>query len=90
MNIKTKKEKNESVVKSLKVTRAHQFEDGSISIDMVVNDVAIYNATLRDSKNGMFVSFPSRKGKDGKYYSYVKVNFTEEDVKQIIDQVEEL
>ena len=90
MEIKTKKEKKESVVKSLKVTRAHQFDDGSISIDLVVNDVAIYNATLRDGKNGMFVSFPSRKGKDGKYYSYVKVELTADNIKQIIEQVEEL
>ena len=92
MKVNTKKteEKKENVVQSLKVTRAHQFDDGSISIDMEVNGVSIYNATLRDSKNGMFVSFPSRKAKDGKYYSYVYVAFTKDDIDNIISQVEEL
>ena len=90
MNVKTKKENKETVVKELKVTRAHQFDDGTIAIDLEVNGVAIYNAALRDSKNGMFVSFPSRKGKDGKYYSHVYVKFSEDDIKNIVEQVEEL
>lgn len=90
MNVKTKKENKEDFLKVIKVTRAHQFDDGTIAIDLEVNGVAIYNATLRDSKNGMFVSFPSRKGKDGKYYSHVYVKFTPEDIQNIVEQVEEL
>lgn len=88
MKVNTKK--TETAKKEIKVTRAHQFEDGTISIDFDVNDVSIYNATLREGKNGTFVSFPSRKGKDGKYYSYVFVKLSEADVKTIIEQVEEL
>lgn len=91
MEIKTKKEtKKETANTAIKVTRAHQFDDGSIAIDLEVNGVSIYNATLREGKNGMFVSFPSRKGKDGKYYSHVFVKFSEDDVKDIIAQVEKL
>ena len=89
MNVKTKKA-SEETKNTVKVTRAHQFDDGSIALDMEVNGVSIYNATLRDSKNGMFVSFPSRKGKDGKYYSHVFVKFSKEDIDSIIAQVEEL
>ena len=88
MKVNTKK--TETAKNEIKVTRAHQFEDGTISIDFDVNGVSIYNATLREGKNGMFVSFPSRKGKDGKYYSYVFVKLSEDDVKSIIEQVEEL
>ena len=92
MNIKTKKaeKKVEAANNEIKVTRAHQFEDGAVAIDLEVNGVSIYNATLREGKNGMFVSFPSRKGKDGKYYSHVYVKFSEDDVKNIVEQVEEL
>ena len=88
MKVNTKK--TETAKKEIKVTRAHQFEDGSISIDLEVNGVSIYNTTLREGKNGTFVSFPSRKGKDGKYYSYVFVKLSEEDIQSIIEQVEEL
>ena len=69
MEIKTKKEKNkEDFLKVIKVIRAHQFDDGSVAIDLDVNGVSIYNAVLREGKNGMFVSWPSRKGKDNKYF----------------------
>ena len=88
MNVKTKKA-SEETKNTIKVTRAYQF-DNSIALDMEVNGVSIYNATLRDSKNGMFISFPSRKGKDGKYYSHVFVKFSKEDIDKIIAQVEEL
>ena len=91
MEIKTKKEKNKKdFLKVIKVTRAHQFDDGSIAIDLDVNGVSIYNAVLREGKNGMFVSWPSRKGKDNKYYSHVFVKLSEADIKSIIEQVEEL
>lgn len=90
MEIKTKKENKKVANNEIKVTRAHQFEDGSVAIDMEVNGVSIYNSTLREGKNGMFVSFPSRKGKDGKYYSHVYVKLSDDDIKAIIAQVEEL
>lgn len=92
MEIKTKNKKNEvkAVDHEIKVNRAHQFEDGSVAIDLDVNGVSIYNAVLREGKNGMFVSWPSRKGKDDKYYSHVFVKLSEADIKSIIEQVEEL
>ena len=91
MEIKTKKEKNkEDFLKVIKVIRAHQFDDGSVAIDLDVNGVSIYNAVLREGKNGMFVSWPSRKGKDNKYYSHVFVKLSEADIKSIIEQVEKL
>lgn len=91
MEIKTKKEKKEVAVKNdIKVTRAHQFDDGSVAIDLEVNGVSIYNSILREGKNGMFVSFPSKMGKDGKYYSHVYVKLSDDDIKSIIEQVEEL
>lgn len=92
MEIKTKNKKNEEKAMNhvIKVNRAHQFDDGSVAIDLDVNGVSIYNAVLREGKNGMFVSWPSRKGKDDKYYSHVFVKLSETDIKSIIEQVEEL
>lgn len=88
MEIKTIKK--ETANNDIKVTRAHQFDDGAIAVDLEVNGVSIYNATLREGKNGTFVSFPSRKGKDGKYYPHVYVKLSDDDVKSIVEQVEEL
>ena len=91
MNIKTKKSGAAAAVKNvIKVTRGHVFDDGSVAFDMEVNGVSIYNCTLREGKNGQFVSFPSRKAKDGKYYSYVYVKLSEEDIADIIEQLEVL
>ena len=91
MNIKTKKSEAAAAVKNvIKVTRGHVFDDGSVAFDMEVNGVSIYNCTLREGKNGQFVSFPSRKAKDGKYYSHCYVKLTEEDTKTIVEQLEAL
>ena len=87
MNVKTKKE---AKAKEIKVTRGHQFDDGTIAIDLEINGVSIYNAILREGKNGTFISFPSRKGKDGKYYSHVYVSLSKEEIQSIVEQVEEL
>lgn len=89
MSVKTKKA-TEKKTNKIKVVRAHQFDDDSIAIDLEVNGVSIYNATLREGKYGHFVSFPYRKGKDGKFYSLVYVKFSEDDIQTIIEQVEEL
>ena len=39
-----------------------------------VDGVKIYNLTLVDGKYGVFVVFPRKKGKDGKYYSTVWIS----------------
>lgn len=87
---KANKEKTESTENEIKVTRGHVFDDGLVAFDMEVNGVSIYNSTLREGKNGQFVSFPSRKGKDGKYYSHVYVKLSDDDVKSIVEQLEAL
>ena len=87
MKVGTKKEtqKNE-----IKVTRAHQFEDGLVTFDMTVNGVTIYGNRIVEGSKGTFVSFPSRKGKDDKYYAHAFVQLSADDVKDIISQIEKL
>lgn len=81
-----KTEKNEST-KIITVGRAYQFKDGSVSFDMTVNNVTIYNCRIVEGKKGDFVSFPSHQGKDGKYYKYAYVELDELDVELIEKQI---
>lgn len=77
-------------VTELKVTRAHRWDNGGESFDMVLNGVNIYGCRLVDGKNGVFVSYPARKGTDGKYYSHVYAVLDDKTVEEICKQVDEL
>ena len=94
MKVNTKKSETKTtkaVDHEIEVTRAHQFETGEIIFDFKIGgDITIYGCRLVEGKNGQFVSFPSRKGKDGNYYSHVFVKLSEDDVANIIAQIENL
>lgn len=94
MAIAKKKTVDQSVEYNVEVKRAKQFESGDIAVDMVVNGVSIYNCTyksgVKDGKEYAFVSFPSRKGKDGKYYSHVYFKISDELLADIEKQIEKL
>lgn len=85
-----KKKEEQTVSIEAKVTRAKQFKDGGVVFDMQVNGVSIYGCRVIESKNGDFISFPSYKGSDGKYYSHVWVKLSDEDTKAIVKQVEDM
>ena len=88
----TKKETKNTY--DVKVTRAKEMDNGNFSFDMVVNGVTIYGCwylegTSKDGKDYQMISFPSQKGKDGKYYSHAW--FKIDDVKDdIIAQLQNL
>lgn len=84
-----KKKEAESAVQA-QVTRAKQFDDGGVMFDMVVNGVSIYGCRVVEGKNGDFVSFPSYKAKDGKYYSHAYIKLSDADTKNIVSQVEDM
>lgn len=94
---KTKAAEAAAQTLSIEVTRAKDFsKDGktAIAFDMKVNGVQIYNCWYREGegKKGEFslVSFPSRKGDDGKYYNHVYVKLSDEQVDDIAKQIETL
>lgn len=103
MAIKTKKaeaqKENAQAVADYKIsiTRVKVWENGNISFDAIVNDIAIYGMQYitfqKDGEEKSFVSFPSRKGADGKYYNYVYFKITDELFaeieKQITDKINE-
>ena len=86
--MKKPEKKTESKVQSMEVTRAHAFDNGEVIFDAIINDVSIYGCRVVEGKNGDFISFPSRKGPDDKYYSHAYIKLTEDDTKTLISLVE--
>lgn len=88
MAVRTKK------TEELKVTRAHQFDSGDVGFSINYKGIDFYNMVLKlgEDKDGTyrFISWPSRKGSDGKYYKYYYIPFTEEEEKSLYDQIVEL
>ncbi len=83
----SKKEETKVVTYSIEVTRAKEIK-GSYAFDMEVNGIKIYGCWLKEGKNGNFVSFPSYKGSDGKYYSHVWFEISDDMEKEIEDKIE--
>lgn len=83
--------KKELVKHSFSVERVHVFEDGSVTFNMVIDGyVRVYGLRIYDGRDGKpFISFPSRKGKDDKYWNHVYCPLSPEDVESIARQVEE-
>lgn len=86
-----RKTKAAEVKYEIEVTRAHEFKSGDISFDMKVNGVTIYNCTYMNESAKVkkpFVSFPSRKGSDDKYYSYVWFKISDDTLAEIEKGIE--
>lgn len=77
-------------VSSFKVTRVRSLDSGSVSFDMELNGINIYGCFVVSGENGDFISFPKRKGKDGKYYSIVWAKLSAADSTAILQEVERL
>ena len=86
---------------ALEVLRAKDFtkdgEDGcQITFDLKVNGiVTIYGCWYREGKDKtgkdyQMVSFPSQKGKDGKYYNHAYLKLQQSDVDFISKEIEKL
>ena len=78
--------------RKIHIPSAKQFENGGVAFTVCVNEVTIYNCWLNERKNDgqLFISFPSYKGKDGKYYSYAYTKFTDSEFDEIVKQINEL
>lgn len=75
----------------IEVIRAHEFKSRDISFDMKVNGVQIYNCVYMNESDKVkkpFVSFPSRKGSDDKYYSYVWFKISDDTLSEIEKGIE--
>lgn len=83
------KKKDVNVEVNAKVVRANQVKD-LVFFDVEINGVTIYGCKVVEGKNGDFISFPSHKGKDDKYYNHAYIKLTDEQTKEIISQVENM
>ena len=64
-------------------------ESGTVFFNLLLNGVTIYGCTVGTTKDGHdFIAFPSRKGKDGKYYSIAYASISDEDQEKILKDVE--
>ena len=92
---KKQEEKKQEEKHEIKVTRAHELEK-CIMFDMVVNGITIYGCNYKELEkkdgSGSFVKigFPSKKGKDDKYYNEVYFPVSEDDIATIEKQIEAL
>ena len=92
---KKQEEKKQEEKHEIKVTRAHELEK-CIMFDMVVNGITIYGCNYKEleKKDGscsfLKIGFPSKKGKDDKYYNEVYFPVSEDDIATIEKQIEAL
>lgn len=79
----------EGVISEFQVKNARSFDWGTV-FTLVLNGVEIHGCRVSERRDGnSFISFPSYKGKDGKWYSYVYFKFSEADQDAILQAVAE-
>lgn len=70
------------------VKRVKMWDNGGVSADLILNGIEIYGVRVVEGKNGDFLSYPQRKGSDGKYYHIARAPLCEEDQKAVIAEIE--
>lgn len=83
--------KEKEVVKNqIEVVRASEYEE-KVFFDLKVNGVTIYGCTYNENEEkGDWIGFPSRKGKDGKWYKYAYVELSKAEIEDIDTQIDKL
>lgn len=71
------------------VKNCREFPDGGTTFALIVGRVTIYGCRIIDGKDGEFISFPARKGKDGKYYNHAYCALSPEETAEVINAVYE-
>lgn len=88
------KERKTMELRDFAVRRAHcgTTQDGKtwILADLELNGMTVYGVRVVSGKNGDFLSFPQRKGQDGKYYAIVYAPLCKEDQDAILKKIEQV
>lgn len=74
-------------VREFEVKNVNQYKD-TVFFNLVINGVIIYGCRVVEGQKGDFISFPSKKGNDGKYYNHAYAALSEEDAGKILAEVE--
>ena len=83
-----KKERNYTKIEKFEILRTHMFQNGGVTADIKINDIAIYGVRVVECEKGDFLSFPQRKGSDGKYYAIVYVCLSPDDQSAMLAAIE--
>lgn len=75
-------------VTSFEVSNVRDINKIGVMFTLCLNGVYINNCRVVEGKKGDFISFPSYKGSNDKYYNYVFFKFTDEDHAAILAEVE--
>ena len=86
-----KNETSNTATYDVKVTRAKEVKTDQVVFDMVVNGVTIYGGWYRkgtkDGKEYEFISFPSQKAENGKYYNHAWFKIEQAVQDDIVEQL---
>ena len=89
-----KNKKQESKNEYLKITDCEIVRavnnDYGVFFDMKLNGIKINGCSLMQTKDEgkVFIAFPSKQGKDNKYYPMVSVYISDYDTQKIIDMID--
>lgn len=76
-------------LKSVTLSVSHVKEwDNGVTFTLNVDRVSIYGCRVAHATNGDdFISFPARKGSDGKYYKHAYIELTDTELMVVFDMV---
>lgn len=83
-----KNSKQKSILKDYSVDHVKMDSKDRVRFALTVNGVTVYGCNVVEGTNGDFISFPSYKGKDGKYYNHVYIPLTDKEQEDILLDVE--
>lgn len=84
-----KKAENGIRIDELVITRAKEGTKGVVFFDMILNGVHVYGMKVVSGKNGDFISWPSQKAENDKYYNYAWAPLSEDQQKGILMKVQD-
>lgn len=76
---------------SFSVKNCREFADGGISFVLMLlgGKVTLYGCRIISGREGEFIAYPARKGKDDQWYNHFFVALTKEETAEIINAVYE-
>lgn len=83
-----KNSNQKSILKDYSVDHVKMDSKDRVRFALTVNGVTVYGCNVVEGKNGDFISFPSYKGKDEKYYNHVYIPLTDKEQEVILLDVE--
>lgn len=85
--VESKEEKEVLEVTDMEVLNARKTKRGFVFFNLRLNGITIYGCKVIESDKGDFISFPSYKGTDDKYYSHIYARLDDMTQNEIITEI---